>query len=351
MHMSDALLSPAVGGALWAAAAGAVAASARRVERDPDQRRVPLMGVLGAFVFAAQMVDFSIPGTGSSGHLAGGLLLAAILGPSAGFLVLAAVLLVQALFFADGGLLALGANVVNVGAASCFVAYPLVFRPLAGARTSGVRLLAGSVLGGVVSLALGSAAVVAETAASGVSSLPAGSFAALVVPIHLAIGAVEGLATAALLRVLWRARPELAPGAAGAQPSPARRATVVALAAAAVAIAGASAWLASTAPDGLEWSLERARGGAAAPAAPEELGRPKRGDDGPGGDLGGAPALLERVQEATAVLRDGGEGAAGSAPDRRAASLAGIAGAGITLGAVLLAFAGLRAVRRRRGVS
>jgi cobalt/nickel transport system permease protein len=161
VHMSDALLSPAVGVTAWAAAAGLVAVAARRVERDPRADRVPLMGVMGAFVFAAQMVNFSIPGTGSSGHLAGGLLLAALLGPSAGFLVLVSVLAVQALFVADGGLLALGANILNMGVASCFVGYPLVFRPLAGPSRPGVRLVVASVLAAVVSLALGATGVVA----------------------------------------------------------------------------------------------------------------------------------------------------------------------------------------------
>lgn len=297
MHMSDALLSPAVGGALWAVTAGAVAASARRVERAPESRRVPLMGVLGAFVFAAQTVNFSIPGTGSSGHLMGGLLLAALLGPGAGFMVLASVLGVQALFFADGGLLALGANVLNMGAASCFVAYPLVFRPLAGARPSGARLVAASVLGGVASLGLGALGVVAETTASGISTLPPGPFLALLVPIHLAIGAVEGLATAALLGVLWRARPELA-GCASAPASRAARALTLGIAAAAVLVAGLGARFASADPDGLEWSVTRAAG--AAPSAP-------------------APAI----------------------------SLPGVAGVGLTVAAVLLAFAGLRALRRR----
>jgi cobalt/nickel transport system permease protein len=257
MHMSDALLSPAVGGALWAATAGAVAVSARRVEREPDGRRVPLMGVLGAFVFAAQMVNFSIPGTGSSGHLAGGLLLAALLGPSAAFLVLASVLSVQALFFADGGLLALGANVLNMGAASCFIAYPLVFRPLAGARPGGARLVLASVLGGVVSLGLGALGVVLETTASGISTLPFAPFAALMLPIHLVIGTVEGLATAALLSVLWRARPELQP--AGTSPR-ARRALLAGLAAAAVLVATVGARLASALPDGLEWSVHQTSG-------------------------------------------------------------------------------------------
>jgi len=294
MHMSDALLSPAVGGALWVVTAGAVAASARRVERAPDARRVPLMGVLGAFVFAAQTVNFSIPGTGSSGHLMGGLLLAALLGPAAGFLVLASVVCVQALFFADGGLLALGANVLNMGAASCFVAYPLVFRPLAGAKPTGARLVVASTLGGVTSLVLGALGVVAQTTASGVSTLPAGPFLALLVPIHAVIGAVEGLATAALLRVLWRARPELAPASA---PSRAARMFTVAIAAAAVLVAGLGARLASALPDGLEWSVARTAG--AAPAEP-------------------APVPLPAV-----------------------------AGVGITLAAVALLFALLRALRRR----
>ncbi|HVO18069.1 MAG TPA: energy-coupling factor ABC transporter permease [Anaeromyxobacter sp.] len=123
-----------MGGTLWAGAAGLLAVAARRVEREPDPRPVPLMGVLGAFAFAARMVNFSIPGTGSSGHLGGGLLLAALLGPSAGFLVRASVLTVQALLFADGGLLALGAKLLNMGFASCFLACSLVFRPLAGSR-------------------------------------------------------------------------------------------------------------------------------------------------------------------------------------------------------------------------
>ena len=119
MHMSDALLSPAVGGTLWAAAAATIGYCSRQVRRRMDDYLVPLMGVLGAFVFAAQMINFTIPGTGSSGHLGGGLLLAVLLGPHAAFLVIASVLTVQALFFADGGLLALGSNIINLGFFPC----------------------------------------------------------------------------------------------------------------------------------------------------------------------------------------------------------------------------------------
>jgi cobalt/nickel transport system permease protein len=329
MHMSDALLSPSVGGTLWAAAAGLVAVSARRVERDPDPRRVPLMGVMGAFVFAAQMVNFSIPGTGSSGHLGGGLLLSALLGPSAGFLVLASVLTVQALLFADGGLLALGANILNVGAASCFVAYPLLFRPLSGRPRPGARLAAASIAAGMGALVLGALGVVLETTASGISTLPLRAFLSLMVPIHLAIGVVEGLATAAVLTVLWRARPELA---GPATPVRSLRPVVLSVAVAAVLVGGACSWLASANPDGLEWSVSRTAGAA--------LGEP----------AGGVRAALARLQAAIAPFPGYGLGAPGSraAPDA-GTSVSGIAGAGMTLALVMAAAWGLRALRRRAG--
>ncbi len=104
MHMADALLSPAVGTTLWAGTAAVGGYASKKLKEQIDDRMIPLMGVLGAFIFAAQMINFTIPGTGSSGHLGGGMILAIILGPHAAFLVMASVLTVQALFFADGGL-------------------------------------------------------------------------------------------------------------------------------------------------------------------------------------------------------------------------------------------------------
>ncbi|MHB8941892.1 MAG: energy-coupling factor ABC transporter permease, partial [Desulfobacteria bacterium] len=104
MHMADALLSPAVGGTFWAGTIGAIAYASKKLKAHLDDRKIPLMGVLGAFIFASQMINFTIPGTGSSGHLGGGMILAVLLGPYAAFLVMASVLTVQALFFADGGL-------------------------------------------------------------------------------------------------------------------------------------------------------------------------------------------------------------------------------------------------------
>ena len=262
MHMADALLSPAVGATLWAASATLIGLSARRVRASADERLAPLMGVLGAFVFAAQMINFAIPGTGSSGHLGGGLLLAILLGPWAAFLVMASVLTVQALFFADGGLLALGANLFNLGFFPCFVAYPLVFRPLMRGSPGPRRIAMAAVLAAVVGLQLGSLGVVVQTWASGISSLPLATFAALMQPIHLAIGVVEGLATAAIVLALRRLRPDLMDLAAPVRPL---RAALLGLTVTALFLGGVLSWFASPNADGLEWSMEHA---ATAPLTP-----------------------------------------------------------------------------------
>ncbi|MDW7710736.1 MAG: energy-coupling factor ABC transporter permease [Deferrisomatales bacterium] len=291
MHMADALLSPAVGGSLWAATGMVTVYCSRKVREEMDDRRVPLMGVLGAFIFAAQMINFTIPGTGSSGHLGGGMILAALLGPYAAFLVMASVLTVQALFFADGGLLALGANIFNLGALPCFVAYPLLFRPLAGRDPSPARLAAASVAAAAVGLQLGAAGVVLQTVLSGISELPLRSFLLLMLPIHLAIGVVEGLITAAVVGFVRRAQPELlarpeVPRPAAAVPL---RRVILGLATAAAVTGVALSWFASAHPDGLEWAISRITGS-------EELER--------GG--GAVHEGLERLQERTSFLPDYG---------------------------------------------
>ena len=104
MHMADALLSPVVGTTMLAVSAAAVAYSAAKVQKDElSEKKLPIMAVSGAFVFAAQMINFTIPATGSSGHIGGGILLAAMLGAFPSMLSIAAVLIIQCLFFADGG--------------------------------------------------------------------------------------------------------------------------------------------------------------------------------------------------------------------------------------------------------
>ena len=260
--MADALLSPAVGGGIWAATAATLAFSAKKVTREIDDRKIPLMGVLGAFIFAAQMINFTIPGTGSSGHLGGGLILAVLLGPCAAFLVTASVLTVQALFFADGGLLALGCNIFNLGVFPVFVAYPLVFKPLAGERPTPGRLTLASIVAAVVGLQLGAFGVVLETVLSGISELPFASFLLLMQPIHLAIGAVEGLVTAAVITFVWKARPEVMERAARREPVgqvPMGK-VLAGLGIAALVTGGLLSWFASANPDGLEWSMFKASG-------------------------------------------------------------------------------------------
>ena len=268
--MSDALLSPTVGGAMWAASAGAVAWSARRLGAGIESRRIPLMGVLAAFVFAGQMINFTIPGAGSSGHLGGGMILAVLLGPHAALLAMASILTVQALFFADGGLLALGCNIFNLGFFPAFVAYPLVFRPLAGEHPGPNRLLAASVIAAVAALQLGALGVVLQTVLSGISDLRLSSFAILMLPIHLAIGIIEGLVTAAVVTFVARARPGiLDEGARQSHSGTLAHARMAGgLALAALVTGGFLSWFASTHPDGLEWAVRQATGRQELPSPP-----------------------------------------------------------------------------------
>ena len=114
MHMADALLSPAVAATMYVASGTAAAISIKRLKEDNDPQKLPTMAVASALVFAGQMINYTIPGTGSSGHICGGMLLSALLGPEAGFLSMVVVLTIQCLFFADGGLMALGANIWNM---------------------------------------------------------------------------------------------------------------------------------------------------------------------------------------------------------------------------------------------
>lgn len=329
MHMADALISPAVGAGMWAVTASIAAYSAKQVTRQIDDQRVPLMGVLGAFVFAAQMINFSIPATGSSGHLGGGLLLAVLLGPQAAFLVISSILTVQALFFADGGLLALGCNIFNMGFIPAFIGYPLIYRPLAGDGRNGVRRFWAVMIAAVLSLQLGAFAVVLETTLSGVSELPFGTFVLLMQPIHLAIGIVEGIVTAAVVAFVMKARPELlsVPTSADAGSAVNFKPVLIGLGVAALITAGAVSWFASTHPDGLEWSVAGVSGKEAI-EAPED----------------GIHAVLSHVQKMTAFLPDysfkheaeaapkaesGGEG--GWPAVEPGTSVAGIVGSLITL--------------------
>jgi cobalt/nickel transport system permease protein len=315
--MADALLSPAVGGAMWTASAVLTVYSGRKLQNELDNKKIPLMGVLGAFVFAAQMINFAIPGTGSSGHLGGGLLLAILLGPHGAFLTMASVLTVQALFFADGGLLALGANIFNLGFFPCFIAYPFIYKKIVGPQPSPAKLIGGAMLAAIIGLQLGAFGVVMQTYLSGISALPLYSFFAMMQPIHLGIGLVEGFATTGVISFIWRARPEILDSALTGQPLgnlPVRN-VVLSLLVVTVVTGSIIAWYASEHPDGLEWSIEKVSGSLEIKTQEQSMHK-----------------VLENVQKKTSLMPDYGFRQSENNPEpsqaeaRKATTVAGLIG-------------------------
>ena len=341
MHMADALLSPTVGATLWAGTAALGGYASKKLKIQMDDRMIPLMGVLGAFVFAAQMINFTIPGTGSSGHLGGGMILVILLGPHAAFLVMASILAVQALFFADGGLLALGCNIWNLGFYPCYLVYPLIYRPLIGKSQNPRRILFASLVAAITALQLGAFSVVLETLLSGKSELPFGAFLLLMQPIHLAIGMVEGAVTAGIVNYVYRVRPEILESMADLRPldsSVSMRKIMVTFVVLAMMTGAVFSWFASTHPDGLEWSIEKITG----------QGELREAEHG-------IVPLLKRIQEKTAFLPDYNFRSPEPEPDENASawpgidggtSAAGLIGGAIVLGAVALIGAGIRFLRR-----
>lgn len=269
MHMADALLAPTVAATMYVASGAAAGFSVHKLRKDDEEvKKLPVMAVSAALVFAGQMINYTIPGTGSSGHLCGGMLLSALLGPQAGFLSMIVILTIQCLFFGDGGLLALGANVWNMAFYGCFVGFYLIWRPIMhsnwfgkmGARAAQrMKIILASIIGCIATLQLGAFSVVVETSLSGIAELPFGAFCAIMQPIHLAIGLIEGLITAAVLTFVYEARPELikeVDTSDGTVSNKRSLGTVVVIMAVAVALVGGVLSLfASSNPDGLEWSL------------------------------------------------------------------------------------------------
>ncbi len=259
MHMADALLSPVTGGAFWIASGALIGYSAKKITEEHDVVKTPLMGVLGAFVFAAQMINFTIPGTGSSGHLGGGLLLAVLLGPYRAFITLASVLIVQCLFFADGGLLALGCNIFNLAFFPAFIAFPFIYRIIAGNAPTPGKLAVGSMMAATAGLLMGAFSVVLETLVSGITELPFSTFVLFMLPLHLAIGIVEGLVTWGVLAFVARTDPALlVPAKSSVRP----RFSFALFAVLALLVGGVVSWFASSQPDGLEWSIAKVTGSA-----------------------------------------------------------------------------------------
>ncbi len=341
MHMADALLSPAVGGAMWAGSLGTIIYCAKKLGEKMDEKLIPLMGILGAFIFAGQMINFTIPVTGSSGHIGGGMILTILLGPYAAFIVIASVLVIQALFFADGGLLALGANIWNMGIYPAFIAYPLIYKSIARKNSSNTAITLASVLSVVIGLQLGALSVVLETKSSGITELPFDTFLLLMQPIHLAIGLIEGFVTAGTVIYVRSLRPDIVGDLEGVKTLSAGaslKKVIIALGVSAVITGGALSWFASAHPDGLEWSIEKISG------KPEVSGRPDA-----------IREKLSRLQEKTAILPDyslpsrGGEEAKPAWPAvDKGTSISGIIGSVMVLTLVLLFGLGIKMIRKIR---
>lgn len=244
MHIPDGYLSPAVLAALGAASVAGAGLAARRASRSLEESRVPLMGMAGAFVFAAQMINFPVA-AGASGHLLGGALLAITLGTAPAAVVMTAILAIQALLFQDGGVLALGANVFNMALAGV-LAGAWAWEAFGGLRRRRVASFAAGVLGAFVAACF----ALAELAVSGIRIPGAALWAAL--GIFALTALLEGAITAAVVAALDSVQPGLLEHAHG---SPRR--AVSGLLLAGLVLAAAGFLMASSLPDGLEHLAER----------------------------------------------------------------------------------------------
>ncbi|HKE29943.1 MAG TPA: energy-coupling factor ABC transporter permease [Bryobacteraceae bacterium] len=239
MHIPDGFLAPPVWATLDAVALPAVAVAARRAQRGLEDARIPLLGVMGAFVFAAQMINFPV-GVGTSGHLVGGALLACTLGPASATVVMAAILAIQALVLQDGGILALGANLLNMAVIGVLAGY-LPYRLWGAGRLRKFAIFAGGALSVLASAVL----ALAELLLSGVRMAP--SVLGLSLAVFLVSALLEGAITLAVLQALEAMRPGFVRRPAGGASL-----ALGAVAVAAVLLSAVGVLFASTAPDGIE---------------------------------------------------------------------------------------------------
>lgn len=257
MHLPDGILSGPVIAVTAVGAVGTLAVCVKRMERAHGDRATLLAGMIAAFVFAAQMVNFRVL-PGASGHLIGGVLASVVLGPWAGAVAIAAVLLVQAFLFADGGVTALGANFVNMGLINTILGY-VIYRELRRVAGGGHR---GTIIGAVgaawVGVILSATAGTVELAASGRWSafLP---LLGVMLLVHAIIGLGESLITGLVVQSMLAVRPDLIPDPEAHKEPAGMRVGRIALAGLSIAVAVAVFLgpLASAAPDGLEYSVSK----------------------------------------------------------------------------------------------
>ncbi len=208
MHMSDGLVNAPTAAAFGLLAAIALAVAAGRARSDLDERTAPMAGLVTAFVFAVQMINFPIL-PGASGHLLGGALVAILVGPWVGALCIAIVLVVQALLFADGGLTALGTNITNMALVGTFTGYAVAVALRRLAARSRTGLLVTAFVAALVNTLAAALAFVAQYAIGGAGGADLGTVFTLMVGLHLLIGIGEGVITAATVGAVAAVRPDL----------------------------------------------------------------------------------------------------------------------------------------------
>jgi len=254
MHMQNELLSVPAAGATLTIAAGALAFITRRAKKVINADKLALMGILGAFVFAAQMVNFRLPAMpGTSGHLIGSVLLAVVLGPTLGAIVITSVIIIQCLIFQDGGLLALGCNIINMGLIPCYVGY-YIFKTVKGQSWQSVRTYIAVITACIVSLEIGASLVPVQAALSGVLLVPMSTFLITMLGVHAIVGIIEGVVTAGVLGYLLRIRPDIVSDKLEGKYVLSKRAVIASLLIVTVITSMGFSLLASGMPDGLEWS-------------------------------------------------------------------------------------------------
>ncbi|HLZ36624.1 MAG TPA: energy-coupling factor ABC transporter permease [Mycobacteriales bacterium] len=214
MHVPDGFIDAPVSVAAGAVAAAGVAACLKGARHELDERGAPLAGLVAVFVFAVQMLNFPVA-AGTSGHLLGGTLAAVLVGPFTGALCVAVVLIVQCLFFADGGLTALGVNIVDMALVTVLVGYPL-FRLLARVLPRRSRsIVTASFVAALVSVPAAALAFVLFYAVGGTTSVPLGTVTAAMVGVHVLIGLGEAVITALTVGAVLAVRPDLVYGTRG----------------------------------------------------------------------------------------------------------------------------------------
>ncbi len=254
MHMANELLSVPVAAGTLAIAASGLGFICRNVRQVIAADKLALMGILGAFVFAAQMVNFQLPAMpGTSGHMVGAVLLAIILGPHLGAIVISSVVIIQCLIFQDGGLLALGCNIINMALVPSYLGYFLYKIATAGPFSS-LRVSIGAVLACVIAMQVSAALVPIQAALSGVLAVPFSTFLITMLGVHLLIGLIEGLITVAVLGYLQQVRPDVFVDSLPGKVRLSRKAVLITLVIFTIVIGGGLSLLASDMPDGLEWS-------------------------------------------------------------------------------------------------